>query len=54
MDPAVRAEAESLLKFAEKYETIDMRDVICIQDFNDYRQYYCPLQFIRDLISKKG
>jgi hypothetical protein len=27
MDPQIRAEAMQLLKYAEKYETIDIRDV---------------------------
>ena len=28
MDPQIRAEALQLLKFAEKYETVDIRDVL--------------------------
>ena len=27
VDPAIRAEALQLLKYAEKYETVDIRDV---------------------------
>lgn len=36
MDPAIRAEAEQLLKYAEKYETIDIRDTILLP-FPTYR-----------------
>jgi len=39
MDPLMRAEAEQLLKYAEKYETIDIRDVeflnLCFIDVSD-------------------
>ncbi len=31
MDPQIRAEAMQLLKFAEKYETFDIRDVRLLQ-----------------------
>lgn len=42
MDPTIRAEAEQLLKYAEKYETIDMRDVRENKEsliFMEYRQF---------------
>jgi len=38
MDPLMRKEAEQLLKYANKYETIDIRDV----SFAHLRDYYRP------------
>lgn len=52
MDPLIRAEAMQLLKFAEKYETFDIRDV-SIQENQLYRLYCCLFQHIEAQILKR-
>jgi hypothetical protein len=55
MDPQIRAEAMQLLKYAEKYETIDIREVSGIHIFKDFifRLSCCPYLLTEDQILKR-